>query len=432
MKASHKAWTSLANFLALNRTVAIVLFAVLCFGLGENLWERFIPVYLQTRSKHVIEATTTLGDLSVETLWIVGIYSCLRNLFEGLCYIGGGQLTAYMGDRGSLLLFGLLSVTGYVLLLSWSHPLGTIVAALLILGWEPLSVPVTFTAVGSTVGQSGRSMAFALQSIQKRLPKIFGPLLAGFVLTQAQRLYGEVQGTMDGMRWLVSVSLGLGILSVLVQWRWMPHHQAPTSTQSARAILRQMPPMLRRLLVAEIFKRWCDWLVRDFIVLYVYYVRGISLEQFGLYLALQHTVSLLTYLPVGSLSRNVGVRPFIGLTFLFFAAFPLTLDLLPSGNWLLAAFVVHGLREIGEPSRKALITSLLPPEIRAKGVGLYWGLRAFAICTSSLVGAALWLSFGPRVLLYVAFAFGCIGAGLFYLLCRTPTNTKELSKNNFG
>jgi predicted MFS family arabinose efflux permease len=432
MKASRNAWASLTNFFALNRTVAIVLLAVLCFGLGENLWERFIPVYLQARSKDVVKATPTLGELTAATLWIVGLYSCLRNLFEGFCYIGGGHLTARLGDRGSLLVFGVLTVLGYVLLLTWSHPAGAIVAALLILGWEPLSVPVTFTTVGSTVGQAGRGMAFALQSIQKRLPKILGPLIAGFVLTQAQRLHGEEQGTIDGMKWLVSVSLGLGVLSLLIQWRWMPHHEVPTSKHSAFEILRRMPPMLRHLLLAEIFKRWCDWLVRDFIVLYVYYERDITLEQFGVFVAVQHTVSMLTYLPVGNLARNVGYQPFIGLTFLFFAAFPVILDLLPNGNWLLIAFVVHGLREIGEPSRKALITSLLPAEIRAKGVGLYWGLRAFAICSSSLVGAALWLSFGPRVLLYVAFVCGCIGAGLFYLLCRTPANTKELFKNNFG
>lgn len=422
MDIPRKPQTSLATFLALNRTVAIVLLAVLCFGLGEHLWEPYMPVYLQARSKDMVRTSATLGYVAAETLWIVGLYSCLRNLFEGFCYIGGGHLTARLGDRGSLLVFGLLTVCGYVVLLTSTYPTAAIVAALLILGWEPLSVPVTFTTVGSTVGLEGHGMAFALQSIQKRLPKIIGPFIAGFVLTYAQRLRGAEQGTVDGMRWLVAFSLALGLLSLAIQWRWMPHHPPPTSTQSARTILQHMHPMLRRLLIAEIFKRWCDWLVRDFVVLYIYFVRGLSLKQFGIFFAVQQTVSLLTYLPIGRLTRSVGLQPFIGFTFIFFAAFPLTLDLSPDGNWLLIAFVVHGLREIGEPARKALITSLLPPEVRARGVGLYWGLRAFGICSASLVGAALWLSFGPRVLLYAAFVCGCIGAALFYLLCRrAPT-----------
>jgi predicted MFS family arabinose efflux permease len=422
MSTPVKARPSLLHVLAIHRTVAIVLLSVLCFGLGEQLWERYVPVYLQARSKDVVRQTATLGALAARTLWIVGLYSCLRNVFEGFCYVGGGQLTARLGDRGSLLLFGLLTVLGYLLFLTWSAPVGAVVAALLILGWEPLSVPVTFTTVGSTVSQSGRGMAFALQSIQKRLPKILGPLIAGFVLTQAQNLRGAEQGTVEGTRWLVSVSLILGLISLAIQWRWMPHHVPPDSAHGTREILRRMHPTLRRLLLAEVFKRWCDWLVRDFVVLYVYFVRGLSLEQFGVFVAVQHTVSLLTYLPIGRLTRTVGLQPFIGVTFVFFALFPLTLALLPGGNWLLLAFVVNGLREIGEPARKALITSLLPPEIRARGVGLYWGLRAFAISTASLAGAGIWLAFGARTLLCAAFGCGCIGAALFYLLCRAPVD----------
>jgi MFS family permease len=419
MNDSREPRTSLANLLALNRTVAIVLVSVLFFGLGEQLWEPYMPVYLQARAKDAIRAAPAWGDLAARTLWTVGIYTFLRNLFEGFCYIGGGQLTARLGDRGSLLLFGLLTVTGYGLLLTWSAPAGAIVAALLILGWEPLSVPVTFTTVGSTVSQAGRGMAFALQSIQKRLPKVVGPLVAGFVLTQTQRLHGSEQGTVDGMRWLVGVSMTLGIASLAIQWRWMPHLEPPVSSHGAVEILRRMHPTLRRLLLAEVFKRWCDWLVRDFIVLYVYFVRGLSLEQFGVFVAVQNTVALLTYLPIGRLTRTVGLQPFIGLTFVFFALFPLALVLLPGGDWLMLAFVVQGLREIGEPARKALITSLLPPEVRARGVGLYWGIRSFAICTASLAGAALWIAWGPETLLYAAFGCGCFGAGLFFLLCRT-------------
>lgn len=415
MTAPSHARTSLTNLLALNRTVIIVLVSVLFFGLGEQLWEPFMPVYLQARSKEAIAAAPTLGDLSSRTLWIVGIYTCLRNLFEGFCFIGGGHLTARLGDRGSLFLFGLLTVAGYILLLLWSAPAGAVLAALLILGWEPLSVPVTFTTVGATVSQAGRGMAFALQSIQKRLPKVLAPLLAGFVLTRAQQIQGSEQGTITGMRWLVSAALGLGLISLTIQWRFMPHREPPVSNYTAGELIRCVHPMLRRLWLAEVFKRWCDWLVRDFIVLYVFFVRGLSLERFGVFVAVQNVTALITYLPIGRMTRTVGLQPFIGVTFIFFALFPLALVLLPGGDWLMLAFIVQGLRETGEPARKALITSLLPAEARARGVGLYWGLRSFAICTASLAGAGLWFAFGPETLLYVAFACGCVGTALFYI-----------------
>jgi MFS family permease len=415
---------SVAGVLALNRTVGVVLVSVLFFGLGEQLWNPFFPAYLA--AKLGPSAAGATAGVSVATLLAVGVYACLRNLFEAFCYVGGGQITARLGDRGSLLLFGVLTIGGYALFLVAGGPVVAIVATLLIVGWEPLSVPVTFTTVGATVTKSGQGMAFALQSIQKRLPKIVGPLVAGFVLAAAAAHYGSREvGHVVGMRWLVGVSLLLGVVSVAIQLRFMPH-QAPTAPGPGTvAVVRQFPPALRRLLLAEVFTRWCDWLVRELVVLYLLGTRGVDAATVGLLFALQHVVALLTYLPVGRMTAVVGLQPFIGLTFVFFALFPLSLAVAPDGWGLAAAFVVYGLREIGEPARKALITSLVPREVRAQGVGLYWGLRSVAICWASLVGALVWAFLGPDALLYLAFAFGVAGAAVYYLLAREPRRAAE-------
>ena len=408
---------SLSGALALNRAVGVVLVSVLFFGLGEQLWNPFFPAYLQAK----LGAGQTMAGVSVAALLAVGLYACLRNLFEAVCYVGGGQLTARLGDRGSLILFGTLTIVGYALFLLAGGPVTAIVATLLIVGWEPLSVPVTFTTVGATVTKSSQGMAFALQSIQKRLPKIAGPLVAGFVLAMAAAHYGSREvGHVAGMRWLVAASLVLGLASLAIQIRWMPHHPPSPPGPGARAVIARFPPMLRRLLLAEIFTRWCDWLVREFVVLYLLGTRGVDAAGIGLLFAVQNVVALLTYLPVGRMTAVVGLQPFIGLTFVFFALFPLSLAVAPDGWGLGIAFVVYGLREIGEPARKALITSLVPQEVRAQGVGLYWGIRSVAVCWASLVGALVWIWLGPSALLGLAFAFGVGGAAVYYALARQP------------
>jgi predicted MFS family arabinose efflux permease len=394
-----------------------VLLAVLFFGLGEQLWEPFLSVYFAAIRGLKREAATT-GTVGAAVLWTVAAYSCLRNLFEAFCYVGGGQLTARLGDRGSLLLFGVLSVAGYILFLMSPLPLLTIMAVLCILGWEPLSVPVTFTTVGSTVETSSRGMAFALQSIQKRLPKILGPLIAGYGLAWAERTYASKEiGHIAGMHWLVLAALGLGVVSLILQFLYMPHREPPPPGPSALVIVQSFHPAVKSLLLAEVFTRWCDQLVREFIALYLIAVREVPIEQVGLLMAAQHLTALLTYLPVGRLTRSAGLAPFVGLTFVFFALFPLVLILVPN-DWLLLAFVVYGLREIGEPARKAMITSLMPPERRARGVGLYWGLRSLAICPAALGGAALWIALGPEAAFLTAFASGCMGAAVYYLITR--------------
>jgi len=418
--------SSLRTLLALNRTVGIVLISVLFFGLGEQLWSPFLPAYLDAKMNG--SAAGVIGGVSLTALLAVGIYACLRNLFEAACYVGGGQLTARLGDRGSLILFGALTVGGYVLFLTWTAPVVAVIAALLIVGWEPLSVPVTFTTVATTVTTRNQGMAFALQSIQKRLPRIIGPAVAGLVLAAAARhLGGSDIGYVVGMRWLVGASLLLGLGSLVMQILWMPSYPAPPRGPGAGTVVRAFHPTLRRLLLAEIFTRWCDWLVREFVVLYLLVVRGVDPASVGLLFALQNTVALLTYLPIGRMTAAFGLQPFIGLTFIFFALFPLSLALAPDGYGLVLAFVVWGLREIGEPARKALIVSLLPTAIRAQGVGLYWGIRGVAICWASLIGAIVWFWLGPQALLYLAFAFGCAGAAIFYLYTREPTSTEDLS-----
>src|SRR5262249_44053694 len=91
----------LARFVAFNGKIAVVLVTVLFFGLGEELWSSFMPLYLKALTKEEMRAGVELGW---KVLWTVGVYACLRNVFEGFCYIGGGQLTARLGDRGSLIL----------------------------------------------------------------------------------------------------------------------------------------------------------------------------------------------------------------------------------------------------------------------------------------------------------------------------------------
>ncbi|MEA2204952.1 MAG: hypothetical protein QOE77_1728 [Blastocatellia bacterium] len=53
------------------------------------------------------------------------------------------------------------------------------------------------------------------------------------------------------------------------------------------------------------------------------------------------------------------------------------------------AFIIGGLREIGEPARKAMIVDLAQPEVRARTVGLYYLMRSLAITPAAAIGGLL-------------------------------------------
>jgi hypothetical protein len=119
------------------------------------------------------------------------------------------------------------------------------------------------------------------------------------------------------------------------------------------------------------------------------------------------TTALLTYLPVGVIVQGGRHRPFIGLTFLFFTLVPACLALAHGQAGLVVAFLVYGpARDRRARRGKSLITSLFPAEYRARGVGLYWSWRAFAICPAPVVArssgsvraaCAPWSAFGIGV-----------------------------------
>ncbi len=78
------------------------------------------------------------------------------------------------------------------------------------------------------------------------------------------------------------------------------------------------------------------------------------------------------------------------ITFVFFTVFPLTLIWADNFGWLALAFAVRGLKEFGEPARKALIIGEAIPELRSRTYGAYYLIRDSIVTSGSLLGVWLW------------------------------------------
>ncbi|MHB9097767.1 MAG: MFS transporter [Syntrophales bacterium] len=406
---------SLACWLGINSATAGVLVVVGGLGFAEEIWRNFLAIHLKDTVTGVNEASRVL-----EAAKYMGLFAFCANLFEGFGYIIGGRVAHRLGARSALIVSAVPMLLGFILLLLIRHPLAIVFSALLISNWEPLSVPATFAVVGCEVPKNRRTIAFAVQSISKRLPKILGPLVGGVAMAVGF--------------WLnLSMAFGFVVAACLIQF-FLLARMRPTSDAVSipiRQVLARIPPDLRRLLSAEIFLRWGDWFVRDFAVLYVVGVLGRSNQEAGALLALTSFTALLTYIPVGKMvDRAASPKPFITLTFFLFALFPINLvvlpRLLPSFGVPLAValglvFVLNGLREIGEPARKSLIVTEFPADIRARGVGLYWGLRSLAFCPAPLLSYFLWSSLGPEATFLIGGALGMLGTAwfAFRVTCRS-------------
>jgi len=406
---------SVAQWFGLNRATLAVLAVIGCLGLSEEIWSNFLSIYFKDLTGAVYKAVA-----------YIGIIAFAKNLLEGFGYIIGGAVAHRLGPRFALAVSAAPMAIGFTVMLATRNPWAIAFGALLMTNWEPLSVPATFDVVGSEVPKNRRTIAFAVQSIQKRLPKVIGPLV------------GAAAFAAIGFWLNLTVAFSLVALAVVLQLS-LSSRMRPKSVSAHvpfRTILKTMPRDLRLLLSAEIFIRWGDWFARDFATLYVV---NLLVQQWGwqehaatltagTLLAIMNLTALATYVPIAKwVDRAPSPRPFIGTTFFLFALFPITLVLLPklcaaTGVpvlvGLVIVYVINGLREIGEPARKALISTGFPPEVRARAVGLYWGLRSFAFCPAPLVAFLLWNRIGPDDTFLIGGGIGLLGTLWFALHSR--------------
>ncbi len=404
-----------AQWLGLNRATLGVLAMIGCLGLSEEIWATYLALHLADQTASVLKAAQ-----------YIGVIAFAQNLLEGFGYLIGGSLAQRLGARRALTLSAIPPAIGFTVMLTSQSPWAIAFGAVLMTSWDPLSVPATFDVVGSGVPKNRRTIAFALQSMQKRLPKVFGPAIGAAVFVA----FGYLANIA-----LAFALLALAVLLQLLLSKRMRPKAVPAPVPFA-TILRGLSPELRMLLSAEIFIRWGDWFVRSFSALYVYslltgelgWTTASAAASVGILIAITNLTALATYIPVGKwVDRSPSPRPFIGLTFLLFALFPICLVLLPRAalwaGWpvmagLVLTYTLNGLREIGEPARKALITNGFAPELRARGIGLYWGLRSFAFCPAPLVAAYLWTTVGPEPTFLIGGAIGLIGTAWFAFVGR--------------
>jgi MFS family permease len=133
------------------------------------------------------------------------------------------------------------------------------------------------------------------------------------------------------------------------------------------------------------------------------------------------------YIPVAYMADRSTKKPFVVATFFFFSLFPLVLLFSQSIGWLVVAFILRGLKEFGEPTRKALIMDLSPDSCKAGMFGLYYLIRDVFVAVAALGGAFLW-QISPQTNLLTAFVFGIVGTVGFAVFGRdipVPASNKE-------
>lgn len=385
--------TRLRNAFGFERNIAVMSLAVFLLAAGEELWKSFLPKYLEA-----------LGASAA----IIGLFGTTRDFLDATYQYPGGSLSDRIGSRRALVLFAGFSAAGsliYAFSPSWPF---IFVGLAFGMAWTSMASPAMFAMIAERLPQDRRAMGFTVQAILKRMPVMLSPAIGGLLIARL--------GLIQGMRMSFLITAVLALTAILAQRRLYNVRFEPVATTSLNflAQFRAMHKALKRLLISDIFIRTCEGMVNVFVVLYATNVTGVSSLQFGVLVGIQMATSIAAYIPAARLADRYGRKPFVVATFLCFSIFPLSVALADSFAALVVAFVIGGLRELGEPARKAMIVDLADPTRRGRTVGLYYLTRSLSITPAAVIGGLLW-KFNPALPFFVAGVIGLAGTLIFVL-----------------
>src|ERR1051325_7751163 len=216
----------------LERNIVAMSAAVFLLALGENLWKRFLPKYLEALGAPVTA---------------IGLFGTCEDFLDGVYQYPGGWVGDRFGRRRALLAFVCVATLGYGLY--WWAPRWPGIFAGLALGvaWSSMASPTPFAVVGDALPSRRRAAGFTVQSILRRIPIAVAPTLGGLAIA--------VYGIVDGIHLGLALTVALAAITLVAVWRIdipVARDEVPTNIA---AVWRSLPEPLRWLLASDIFIR---------------------------------------------------------------------------------------------------------------------------------------------------------------------------------
>jgi MFS family permease len=384
----------IADFLGLERNIAVLLGAIIIALTGERLWLGFASKYLETLGAGV---------------FLIGLFDALQTLLGAVYAYPGAWLTDRLGQKKSLLVFSLISILGYLIVYIWPSRFALLVGVFFFSAWSSLSLPATFAVVATRLKRKKHTMGIGVQSLVRRVPMMLGPLIGGWLISRD----GWQKGVQEALLTCMGFAVATFVLQLVMFDDDAPGKKEDGNGLSVLGVFRAFPAHLRELLLSDILIRFCERIPYAFIILWAIDLNGISAEKYGVLTAIEMVAAMFCYIPVAYLADKYGQQPFILTTFVFFTLFPVSLLFAHNFAMFALAFAVRGMKEFGEPARKALIIAYAPPALQSKAYGVYYLIRDCIVTTGSFVGAALW-KVSPQASFLGAALCGLAGTAWFY------------------
>jgi len=393
------------QFFSFRRDVLVLSVAMFAFSLGFQMTSRYVPRYMS-----ILGA----GGLAI------GMFGTVGNVISAAYPYPGGAISDRIGSRYALTLFGLISSLGFLFWLV-APAFGTVAVAgvtiepwfwifvglFLAQAWKSFGLGATFAIVKQAVPPSKLARGFASTEVFRRTAFLIGPLLAAGVLY----VFADFQ---VGFQVILAVAIVFAVAATVAQ-HYLYEAEDTAIGKEFEGVgevvedLRGLPPELRPLLVADTLVRFANGMVYVFFIIVVTEFLQVGLDLgavtlnpdvfFGVLLAIEMAIALVSMPVAAKLAERVGLKPVVALGFSVYAIFPILLINAPANAVVLVAlFAYSGLRFAGLPAHKALIVGPAEQQAGGRVSGSYYLVRNTIVIPSAALGGAIYDGFTVPVL----------------------------------
>jgi MFS family permease len=372
---------------------------------GEKLWERFIPKYLDGLGASIL---------------IIGAFGFMQNFLGAMWALPGGYISDYLGSRKAFMVFSILAIFGYAIAIAFDSWIAVFVGMLFFFGWSNVALPGSMSLITKTLGKGKTVMGISMHSLIRRIPMSLGPIMGGFLIGS--------YGLIAGIKIAFAISIVLSLIGLIfINKLTVEEEKVKPEKIHPIQLWKTFDKKLKNLLVSDILVRFCEQIPYVFVVIWCLNVVKVSASEFGFLTAIEMVTSALIFIPVANYSDKLEKKPFVVITFIFFTIFPFMLYFSNTFGLLAIAFFIRGLKEFGEPTRKALILELSKKGTEARSFGMYYFIRDGIVAFAGFLGGVLW-KVSPELNLFIATGFGILGTLYFAFFGRGTDANSEIAK----
>jgi MFS family permease len=375
-----------------------------------------------TRNTFLLAFTSLFADISTEMLYpllpifltqylhaggsIVGIVEGVAETTQNLVQGFSGWLSDKLQKRK------ILAVSGYIVAALSKPVIGVATAWQGVLGARFLDRLASGTRsaprdalIAASADEKNRGKAFGLEGIGDNLGAFIGPLVAILFLFSLRL----------SIRTVFYLSIIPGLLAVCMILLVREKKADFTAKTKIDLSVRKFPAAYWKYLLAmAVFGIGNS--SNAFLILQTKDL-GVSFKNTIFIYAAYNLVAALISYPSGSLSDKLGRKNIMLISLLIFLitylGFAFTKNL-----WLIGGlFILYGLYQgIFRSVGKALATDLVPPHLRASGVGWYATTVGITGLVASIIAGLLWDKVGHTAVFIYGAIFGIVGIASFMLL----------------